>query len=156
MDGRYQTESLNSIVADALSHGEFSSFRKYWKLYKQTTPLTEIAGFFFRSEPHEGYFNLALLGEGRVIDVEGDDKENRGNLSVIGADSVEQVIFRIEPLPNLRNGQGASLTMLLKLVGRDITGPYWAAMTPEEEERLHEFAQRLIEETVGKQSRGAV
>ncbi len=150
MEGRNQTESLSNIVAGALSHGEFSSFRKYWKLYKQTTPLTEIAGFFFRSEPNEGYFNLAILGEGRVIDIEGDDKENKGNLSVIGTDSVEEVIFRIEPLPNLRNAQNASLTVLLKRTGQGATGPYWAAMTPEEEERLHDFAQRLIGETVGK------
>ena len=145
MTNRDQAEQLDKTVAEVFALFSTNTFRRYWELYKQTADISEVQGFFIRTELQATYCNVAIIGDGRLVDVEGDDSDNSGGLSIRSLDSVCGVSVHSGPLKAFPRTQGASLVVLTKLVGETNPGAYWMAKTPEEEERLLGFVQFLVQ-----------
>ena len=146
MSEQPQTVRIDEIASEIISHDRTNMFYNYWSLYKQTAYLSDVKDFFFRSDPEEGYHNLAIIGDGKVVDIEGDDTNHSGNLGIIRLSSVARVFLRLHPFPNLAHAEDASLTLLISLLGQEGTGPYWGAKSSKEEERLRAFSRTLIQE----------
>ncbi len=135
---------LADKVAQILSINNANRFRQYWAMYEQTAEITGIQGLIVTSEENTGYFNVAIIGDGRIVDVEGNDSEGSGSLSIYPIKSVSEVTLHQGSIPSLSHSQGASLVLLLGLVGQDESGPYWTAKPPGDAEQLLKFARTLV------------
>ena len=135
---------LADAVAIVLAlHG--TKFRQCWDLYLQTAEISEIQGLFVRIDEDPPYFNIAIAGEGIVADIEGADGQNPGVVRIYRVSLIREVILHRGSLPSYDHSKGASLMLLLRLVGLDESGPYWAARTQDEEEQLLSFARCLVQ-----------
>lgn len=143
-------EQLADAIARALALNNTGRFREYWELYKQTAEVSEVEDLFFRIEEEAGYCNMVILGDERIADIEGDDGHSSGSLRVYPLSSVSEVILHRGSLPSLRRSQGARLVVLLNLTGQDGAGPYWTALTSEEEHQLTGFARSVIRSISGR------
>ena len=141
---------LAEAIAKVSALPNTTKFRQYWDIYKLTAEVSDIQGLVFRIDADTGYCNIAIVGDGRIVDIEGDDGDGSGNTNIYPLRSVSEVIFHRGSLPSLRRSPGASLMVLLRLVGRDGSGPYWVAKTPEEEELLVGFGRTLVQAVSGR------
>ena len=139
-----QARQLENTLASMFAlNNNANSFRRYWNLYKQTSDIARIQSFYIKTE--ESYYNVAIIGDGILVDVEGDDSDSSGGLNIRSLDAIRGVTVRSGPLKAFPRTQGASLVVLTRLVGETNAGPYWVAKTPEEEGRLLGFAQSLVQ-----------
>ena len=122
-----------------------TKFREYWELYLQTSETSEIQNLFVRVDEDAGYCNIAVMGAGRIADIEGDDNDNSGSMRVFPLSAVSEITLHRGSIPSLSHSQGASLVILLRLVGLDESVAYWAAHTPDQEAQLLGFARSLVQ-----------
>ena len=154
MSTRDLSAQLNRIVAKAIEEHELESFEEYWGLYEEMAKVNSVKAFFVRIEKQNGrsvlrrgdYCNVAIIGDGLLIDIEADDSDDSGNLFVQPLRSISRVSVQNGPLQNLSHSQGASLVVISSRIGEEHVGPYWVAKTDEEEEYLLKFAQALVQE----------
>ena len=138
-------DQLAEALARVAALPNTTKFRQYWDIYQLTAEVSEIQGLFIRIDEDAGYCNIAIIGDGRIVDIEGDDKNGSGNTHIYPLMSVGEVLFYRGSLPSLSRSPGASLLVLTKIVGRDGSGPYWPAKNPEEEELLVGFGRALVQ-----------
>ena len=122
-------------------------FARYWELYERSAAIADLRSFFVRVETRStsgGYCNAAIIGDGLLVDVEGDDGNNSGSLSVQSLDDLGRVLIHVGPLRGFPLSQGARLVVLALPKGQEQAGSHWVAKTPDDEERLLEFATELI------------
>lgn len=134
-----------AAAAAKLLTSNSTKFRQYWELYLQTAEPSNIQNLFVRADEDGGYCNIAVMGDGRIADIDGDDNENSGSLRIYALSTVIEVILHRGSIVSLSRSQGASLVMLIRLGGTDESLPYWAAFTPDQEVQLLEFAQSLVQ-----------
>ena len=88
-------------------------FAQYWELYEETADTSKIEWFYLNVEPQQplkgGYCNVAIIGGGLLIDVEGDDTNHSGSLSLGPLESFSSVAMQKGALPGLSHSQDASL-----------------------------------------------
>ena len=145
MTHQQRAEELAHVVATELDLNENSTFGQYWELYKQTANVSNIEGLFIRTEGRSGYCNVVILGDGRIVDIEVEERARSGGLHIRPLSSVSEVHLHRGSLPQLPYSEGALLVVMLGLTGMDESGPYWAAQTRAQERKLLGFAQALIE-----------
>ena len=154
MSARDLSEQLSRIVEKAIEEHELEKFEDYWELFEATANIKEVQAFFLRTEVYRdtvlimgeaAYCNLAIIGDGLLIDIEGDDSDGTGSLTFHSLASVSGVSIHAEPLQNLPSSRGASLVVLANRAGEEDVGLHWVAKTEEEEERLLRFAEALVE-----------
>ena len=123
------------------------TFQRYWELYNRTVPISKVRRFFIRTESRalgSGYCKVAIVGDGLIVDIEGDDNDRSGNLSFTPLDSIAEVSLHAGFLPGLPASQEALLVVIADREGESDLGLHWIAKTSREEERLLKFAQGLI------------
>ena len=69
-------------VAELLSGHSLDTFRRYWALYERAVAVQNVQAFYLKIEPEQGYCNFAVVGDGKVVDVEGDDSNGSGGISI--------------------------------------------------------------------------
>ena len=151
MSNGNKSAQLAGIVKRVVGENDLPMFEEYWELYEHAADISNVQAFYIRIESfndfgHESvkYCNVAILGEGLVVDVEGDDSKSTGSLTLSSLDSFSHVSFHAGSLPGLPSSQGASLVVLAHSAGESDAGPYWVAKTEEEEDYLLSFAQSLV------------
>lgn len=145
---------LASIVEQAVEQHNLVKFAQYWELYLNTTDLQGIEGFFVRTEVQGhaigytggAYCNVAIIGGGLLIDIDGDDGDNTGSLTFHPLESVSGIEIHAEPLRGLDASRGALLVVLAYRVGEEDIGLHWVAKTEQEKEHLLKFARVLVSE----------
>ncbi len=151
MSSRDRSEQLTRIVQQSIEEHRFAKFARFWELYESTTDIQRIEAFYIRTEVQDswlipnggGYCNVAIIGDGLLIDIEGDDNNGTGNLTFQTLKSVGAVEIHTSPLQGLHSSQGASLVVLTNSDEGDI-GVHWVAKTEDDEEHLLQFAQTLV------------
>lgn len=147
---REPSTQLARIVEEAIEEHNLEQFAEYWELYKSVVHVQNIEGFFVRTEPNlypygsGGYCNVAIIADGLLIDIEGDDSDDTGNLSFHPLESVSGVRIRPGPLHGLEASREALLVVIANRVGEDGIGLYWVAETEEAEEDLRQFVRILL------------
>ena len=150
MTSRDRSHQLDQIVRDATEEHGLNTFLQYWELYKSVSSISRIQAFYVREGADQqhysrvSYLNVAIVGDGLVVDVEGDDNTRRGGLSVRSLKSVTDLAIHPGPLPGLRNTQNAKLVVITKSAGESEVGLHWVAATEDEEKHLLRFAQALM------------
>ena len=139
---------LASTVEDVIKSSNLNCFERYWDLYERTIDLSNVTSFFVRTEAQlfrSAYCNVVIVGDGLLIDISGDDQNNEGDFSVLLLNSISGISIHTGPLPGLADSQGARIVVQTELAGLVDEGPYWVAKTAEEEERLLDLVESLIE-----------
>ena len=151
MSGPDRSDLLEQIVEKAIEEHKLVKFAEYWELYRNTADISSIQRFFVRTkantDPFFGgaYCNVAIIGDGLLVDIEGDDSQSSGGLRIESLETVSSVIFHVGSLPGLRNSQNASLVVIADQVGETGVGLHWVAKTEEEEEHLVQFGRSLVQ-----------
>ena len=140
-----RAEQLAEAVATIWGHNGAAAFRQNWETYKQIAEVSEIQGIFFGLDADEGRYNVAIIGDGRIVDIDADDGINSGGTFITSLSSIGQVILLRKSLASIPRSIGASLLLVARFRGTEEIGPYWVAKTPEEEERLLSFARTLVQ-----------
>ena len=140
---------LSRIVESAIEEHGLDMFAQYWELYEETADISEIQRFYVNIEPQQtsggGYCNVAIIGDGLVVDIEGDDVRRSGSLSLDSIEKISSVGIHMGQLPGLPNSQNASLVVVVQRVGESDVALYWTARADDDEERLLEFARVLVQ-----------
>ncbi len=152
MNTRNRSAQLARIVEQAIEEHDLEKFADYWELYENTADIQSIKEFFVRierrpySSSRRAYCNVAIIGDGLLIDIEGDDNDNTGYLTFNSLESISGIEIHLEPLRGLDSSREASLIVIANRVGEEDIGLNWVAKTEEEEEHLLQFARVLVKE----------
>ena len=141
------SSQLDQTVERLIRNGRLAMFARYWELYQRTSVITEVQSFFVRTEDGSavgGYCNAAIIGDGLLVDVEGDDRDRSGSLTAHSLDAFDEVFIHDGPLRGLPSSQGARLVVVAELKGQESAGTHWVAKTLAEEDMLLDFAAVLI------------
>lgn len=148
MSGSDNSAHLTRIVEKAIKEHGLNMFAEYWELYKDTAHISSVQRFFVTIDSQQrlsgGYCNVAVMGDGLLVDIEGDDSRSSGSLTVESLASVTRVSIHAESLPGLQISQGASLVLIADSIGQSDIGFHWVAKTEDEEEHLIQFAKSLV------------
>ena len=148
------SQQLDATVEDLLKHYNPNTFRRYWELYRRAVPLTEVRASFVGVDPTTSYYNVAILGDGKLVDIEGDDTGGTGYVGFQSLTGIGAVVLREGQIEGFSRSQGASLVMFTRLVGETNAGPYWVARTTPEVDRLTQFTKFLVDAIPHPQSFG--
>ena len=145
VSGNSQRHDVEKAVRELLSSRELRDFRDYWALYEQTAAVQNVEGFYVRDDPEHQYCNVAVIGDGRVVDVEGDDGDRSGGgVSVRSLSSIDGVSIIRGPLVGFPRTEGASLVAIALVVGQTSAGAHWAAWNEDQEHQLASFVRALV------------
>ena len=125
-------------------------FERNWGFYKASFDIQNIDAFLVKAIPSMKYIDVAVIGEGLVVDVDGSEDETSGGVIVAPLNMIRSIHFLPGSLESLRLTEGSTLVVTTRLVGANPGGPYWAASTPDEEQDLLHFVgvlRRLIGRT---------
>ena len=140
------SEALVKVIEGARHLPNTHEFLRCWELYGEVAYIEHVENMFFHFDVEAGYYNLAILGDGRIADIESDGSDGSRNLWVYSLASIHEVILRAGPLTARARTKGALLVMTARQAGRDHDeSPYWFAKTRDEERQLMDFAQSVIE-----------
>lgn len=149
MTNRNRSAELERIVGRAIENDRLAAFKRYWDLYKDTSEISSVQGFFVKTQSdifRNGYCNVAIIGDGLLVDIEGDDSRNSGSLTFDSLNSITTISIHDGPLPGLSSSNGASLVVCANRVNETEIGLHWVAKTDEEEDHLLHFAECLVQE----------
>ncbi len=152
MSTRNFSAQIASIVERAIEVHKLEKFAEYWELYADTADVQSIKGFFVKTEIQDdafgytggGYCNVAIIGDGLLIDIEGNDNDNTGSLTFQPLEAISAVRVRAGSLSGLDHSRDALLVVFVNRVGEEGVGLYWVAKTEEDEEHLLAFAKTLV------------
>ena len=151
MSNGNKSAQLARIVERLIDENDLSTFSEYWEFYEHTADLTNVQAFYIQTESQAlfggpiRYSNVAILGDGLIVDVEGNDATRSGSLSLDKSDSITSVSIHAGTLPGLSSSQGASLVVLAHRADESGVGLHWVAKTEEEVDHLLNFAQALVQ-----------
>lgn len=136
---------LDRLVKDVLETYDTGTFRRHWEFYKSTGAINEVKRYYVKIDSENRYFNVAVLGDGKIVDIEGDSNNEAGGLSIRSLSAIGGVILRAGSSPTFPRAQRATLLVVTQLTGGRANGPYWFAENPEEERQLLTFIQPLVD-----------
>lgn len=137
-------QSLHVSVSEMIGTHGLDTFRRYWEVCNQAKRMEDVKAFYCFTTNEPKYGNVVILADDKVIDVEGDDSDGRGDVSIRNLSSIAAVHVHLAPIEGFGRAQGASLVVSTRLVGESNAGPYWIAATPQEREQLLQFASVLV------------
>ena len=137
------SEQLHGVVEAVLEEYDLDAFEDYWDLGRRILANLKVRRFYVQAEP--GYANIAILTDGLVVDVEGDDNDDTGWVSVRRLSDLSGLTFYQREIPTLADSVGAQLVVTAESPGSDDIGMYWTAKTDQEEESLTLFGEALIQ-----------
>lgn len=143
MAGRDYTEQLNSVVESILEEYGLDTFKDYWNLSRAVIGNLQVRRFYVQAEP--GYGNVAILTDDLLIDIEGENDEPPGSLSLHRISSISGVEFFDGPVADIPDTEEAQLVILAYAAGSEIVDLHWVAETEEEMSYLLLFGKALVE-----------
>ncbi len=145
MADTHRSENLDSVVNHMLSQGPHQTFETYWELYMASAFISEPKGIYFRVSQDSTIRNIAIVGDGKIVDIEADENSDASAISVSPYGAFSEVILHTGLIPTLPRTQKSMLNVLCRLAGSTSLSPYWCAYNEEEAERLRDFAKILIQ-----------
>ena len=139
MSDQSRAAELNRVVEEILSRSDHKGFEEYWKLYKESVYISKPLSYFVKVDLDGPYCNVAVVGEGKIVDVEKHEQEGIGLLSVRPYHAISSVTAKDSAVEGLPRTEGALLTVYCRGTGSGGAGPYWSATTTEEKEQLRSF-----------------
>lgn len=141
MSGQDLTEQLHKAVDSIVVEHDLEVLEEYWELAKHTLTGHPVRRFYARGE--EGYANVAILTDGVVADIEGDDTDDQGHFAVCRISALSDVGFYKDQVPTVPDSDGAELVIVANTPA-DHLDFYWIAKTEQEAEYLLDFGRSLV------------
>ena len=138
-------EQLDSAVEAVLERHKPARFADSWEMASATLGQLPVRGFYINAD--QGYANVAIMTDGLLVDVEGDDEgeDGPGNVSVRALGAVTGVEFFGGPVEDIPESAEALLVMMAYVEGGEAVDLHWIAYTDEERARLLEFGKAVVE-----------
>ena len=141
------SEQLNKKVDSMLEEYELEVLSDYWDLGKRVLEGQTIRRFYVQAD--EGYGNIAILTDGVVADIVGDDHDGQGAVAVHRISAFSGIDFYEEQVPTVPGSDEAELVIVANAAGSDTLGLHWIATTEEEAKHLLGFGRDLVALLVG-------
>ena len=116
---------LQSQLQSALQDYELPIFKQNWDLSSNVIHDLPIRSFYLTVE--SGYGNVAILTSDFLIDIEGDDEEPPGNLSVQRLSAISGVEFHWGQVEGISESEEAKLVVLVYVAGSEVVDRHWIA-----------------------------
>ena len=142
MSGQDLTGQLHGVVNSISSEHDLRVLKEYWELAEHALKGQPVRQFYVRAE--EGYANVAILTDGVVVDIEGDDTEDEGSFAGYNINSLTRVGFYREQVPTVPDSEEAELVVTVHITGISDLELYWIAKTEREAEYLLDFGSNLM------------
>ena len=142
MAGQDFSEKLHKMVDSILSEHDLEVLEEYWELAKQALSGHPVRRFYVHTD--DRYFNVAVLTDSIVADIEGDDREDEGSFAVYRVNSLSRVGFYREQVPTVPDSGEAELVLTVHITGISDLELYWMAKTEPEAEHLLNFGGALV------------
>lgn len=139
-DERSLVRSFDREVRLREREHQLTSFVSYWALALQTLGDHTVIGWF--KEFAEGYGNLAVVTEGLIVDIEGDDAADAGHVSVYAIRDIASLDLHIGEVPDISGTTPSSLTLRTNAAAQP-AGPWWTTDNTELHRDLRQFAAAL-------------
>lgn len=143
MAGQDYSEQLKSVVADILLEDDLDTFEEYWQLSQFVLGNTPIRRFYVRTD--DGYANVALLTDDLIVDIEGEDDDSEGSLTLNPIRVIDSVRFHEGSVETIPKSSEALLVLFVSVFGSTDVGPYWIAYSEEESRYLTLFGKAVVE-----------
>ncbi|MCH7626330.1 MAG: hypothetical protein IIC83_10435 [Chloroflexi bacterium] len=143
MAGQDYSEQLKSVVADILLEDDLDTFEEYWQLSQFVLGNTPIRRFYVRTD--DGYANVALLTNDLIVDIEGEDDDSEGSLTLNPIRVIDSVRFHEGSVETIPESSEALLVLFVSVFGSTDVGPYWIAYSEEESRYLTLFGKAVVE-----------
>ena len=153
MSDQSRLAELDRVVEEILSRGDHKGLEEYWKLYTESAYISKPLGYFVKVHHDGPYGNIAVIGEGKIVDIEKHEQEGTGVFSVIRYHTISSVAVKDGSVEGLPRTEGALLTVYCRGAGSSGVGPYWSAATTEEIEQLRSFYAALANAIFSESSR---
>ena len=134
---------LQSQLQSAFFDYELSMFEQTWNLSNNVIHDVPVRSFYLTVEP--GYGNLAILTSDFLVDIEGDDENPPGNLSVQRLSAISGVEFYWGPVEDIPESEEAKLVVLAYVAGSEVVDLHWIAYTDDDRHHLMDFGKALID-----------
>ena len=86
---------------------------------------TPIRRFYVRTD--DGYANVALLTNDLIVDIEGEDDDSEGSLTLNPIRVIDSVRFHEGSVETIPESSEALLVLFVSVFGSTDVGPYWIA-----------------------------
>lgn len=143
MAGQDYSEQLKSVVAEKLDEDDLDTFGEYWQLSQLVLGNTPIRRFYVRTD--DGYANVALLTDDLIVDIEGEDDDSEGHLTLNPIRVIDSVSFHEGSVETIPKSSEALLVLFVSVFGSTDVGPYWIAYSEEEYKYLTLFGKAVVE-----------
>lgn len=118
------------------------TFASYWKVAVEVVGEETVHSYFETYE--KGYGNVAILTDGFIIDVEGDDEDGTGVVGVFDLRRIDSVGLLQGPVDFIEDTNANSLTLVTNLTDEP-SGPWWTTDDEAEKATLRRFAKAALE-----------
>ncbi len=135
------TEQLHLRIKELLKSEDLGVFESHWDMAKELLKDSPIRRYYLYLT--DDYANLAILTDGWILDVTGDEDE--GSLNVTQLRALGQIEFHEDPIPNIPDSKDAELVMIAFQFGAPSEYRYWVADNAEEREHLLRFGRATIQ-----------
>ena len=144
-----QRKQLNAVVESILERREPTRFGESWEMAAETLGRLPVRGFYVSAD--QGYANVAIMADGLLVDVEGDDEgdDGRGSVSVRRLGAVTGVDLFGGPVEGIPESEEAQLVLMVYVEGGETVDLHWVAYTDEERGRLLQFGGAVIDAITG-------
>ena len=136
---------LETIVSGLLSEGSREALEECWKLYKETVHISHPEGFYHSSNQDGTYHNLAVVGDGKVVDIEAGEGGEDRSITIDLCRAYSGVGLIMGPIPTLPRTQDSLLTVFCRITGSSSIGHFWIARNEDETVQLRDFARTMVE-----------
>ena len=149
MTSRNQSVQLISAVEQVIEVYGLDVFEQYWELYKEIGGISNVQRFYVRTGASAAdaadvsFCHAAIIGDGLLVDIQGDDCLKSGGLRFNSLASIVQVSIHDGPVDGAPSSEGASLVVVASRPNDAGPGLHWVAKTEQEENHLLPFAKTL-------------
>ena len=141
------TQSKRSQLIELVDHLReqypSESFERNWQIYKDNMEVQDVREFLVKTIPSMKYINVAIIGEGLVVDVDGCEDGSRAGTGFHSLRAIRSIHLHSEALESLSLTEGATLVVTTRFTGGLANVLYWVATGEEEEKNLLRFASAL-------------
>lgn len=142
-----ETQNKRSQLIELVDHLReqypSESFERNWQIYKDNMEVQDVREFLVKTIPSMKYINVAIIGEGLVVDLDGCEDGSRAGTGLHSLRAIRSVQLHSEAPESLSFTEGATLVVTIRFTGGTANAPYWFATGEEEEKDLLRFANAL-------------
>lgn len=132
---------LMRLVSQYLEELYSDAFNLRWTFYKTAIDIQDVQAYYVKVKRDINYINVAVLGDGLIVDMDGDNSNEDCTFSIHPLSMIRSVYLTDDGMEGIELTEDASLMVNCRLAGGG--GFYWFAEDRAEEVELLGFVKVL-------------